>query len=55
MADKKSEGSTADEEVINADSEWVDDSNEASKKGSKGWLSRSIVVSSSGASRRINE
>jgi len=55
MTNNKSEESTVDEEVINAASEWVDDSNESSKKGSKGWLSRSIVVSSSGASRRINE
>ena len=55
MADKKSEESTVEQEVINAASEWVEDSNAPSKKGNKSWLSRSIVVSSSGASRRINE
>lgn len=55
MTNKKSEESTVGEEVINAASEWVEDSNEPSKKGNKSWLSRSIVVSSSGASRRINE
>ena len=55
MTTKKSEESTVEQEVINAASEWVEDSNEPSKKGNKSWLSRSIVVSSSGASRRINE
>jgi hypothetical protein len=45
MADNKSEESTVEEEVINAASEWVEDSSEPAKKGSKGWLSRSIVVS----------
>ena len=55
MTNKNSEESTAEQEVINAASEWVEDSNEPAKKGNKSWLSRSIVVSSSGASRRINE
>jgi len=43
-----------DADIIDAASEWVDDADHA-EKGSKNWFSRSIVVSSSGASRRINE
>jgi len=55
MATKKSDETSIENDVINAASEWVDDSAESPKKESKNWLSRSIVVSSSGASRRINE
>lgn len=35
MTNKKSEESTVEQEVINAASEWVEDSNEPSKKGNK--------------------
>lgn len=55
MTDEKNKEANLEDEVINAASEWVADSNESSKKGNRSWLSRSIVVSSSGASRRINE
>jgi hypothetical protein len=55
MATKKTDETSVENDVINAASEWVEDSAESPKKESKNWLSRSIVVSSSGASRRINE
>lgn len=55
MNTEKPDTTSVENDVVNAASEWVEDSAQSPKKGSKSWLSRSIVVSSSGASRRINE
>ncbi|MFM7139332.1 MAG: hypothetical protein ACKOXS_03405, partial [Actinomycetes bacterium] len=54
MANTENEDVAVENDVIKAASEWSEE--EPSKKNNKsGWLSRSIVVSSSSASRRINE
>ncbi|MBJ7393749.1 MAG: hypothetical protein JHD01_03255 [Candidatus Nanopelagicales bacterium] len=55
MANQNTDETTVDDSVINSTSEWIQDPEETLKKGSKSWLSRSIVVSSSSASRKINE
>ncbi|MFY7841811.1 MAG: hypothetical protein ACOVQW_03365, partial [Actinomycetes bacterium] len=55
MNTEKPDTTSVENDVVNAASEWVEDSAQSPKKESKSWLSRSIVVSSSGASRRINE
>ena len=53
MANTENEDVAVENDVIKAASEWTEE--EPSKKNKSGWLSRSIVVSSSSASRRINE
>ena len=54
MANAENEDVAVENDVIKAASEWSDE--EPTKKSNKSsWLSRSIVVSSSSASRRINE
>ena len=55
MADQETPSDSAEGTVINASSQWVEDTNTALKKSGKSWLSRSLVVSSAGASRKINE
>ena len=55
MANQNIDETTVDDSVINSTSEWIQNPEETLKKGSKSWLSRSIVVSSSSASRKINE
>ncbi len=55
MANQNTDETNVDDSVINSTSEWIQNPEETLKKGSKNWLSRSIVVSSSSASRKINE